>query len=125
MTDMYARRTTMRGSRSLVVVASVVSIAWGSTSCGGSVRAPDGADSPAAKKLLGEPSDFALVVNVDRIRNDSVYWPLAAGTAKDSDLEKIFGKISTIDLVGSFDGPKVKQASLVITVRGAPDLGEL
>ncbi len=92
---------------------------------GASARAPEGVDSSASQRLIGDPPDFAAEVRVDRIRGDAVYGPLLAEVSKDDALDAVLSRMSSVDLVGAFDGPKPTQVSLVLTLRGAPGIDEL
>jgi hypothetical protein len=115
---------SLLASRSAFCAAALVgAVATVSLSCGGrTAKAPDGVDSASERKLLGDEPDFAVVVRMDRIRNDIVYVSLMREAEKKypSDIEKTLAKVDAVDLVGMLDGNNPKQASIILTVRGAP-----
>ncbi|GAC1375712.1 MAG: hypothetical protein NVSMB47_21670 [Polyangiales bacterium] len=104
--------------RSPVAAVLVSMTLCGALSCGRGASAPSGSDSKATRALLGDDTDYAVVVHVDRFATDPVYGPLIREHS-DLHLDKYLARVTAIDMVGALDGPKPTQSSFVITVRGA------
>jgi hypothetical protein len=98
----------------------------GAASCGSKgPRAPEGTQSAEARSLVGTEPDFAVVVRLDRLRDDLVYAPMVREMSKKNDLDALFNGVTIIDAFGTLDGQTATQASMVLTVRSAPTRNEL